>query len=189
MQDNRLVVMLEIAFMTGLAIIFSYIEISAPWAMGGSISFIMIPIFIIAFRRGWKAGVTTGFLTGILQMLFGAIIVHPIQFIIEYPVAYAVLGLAGLFVKGDHFKKAVPAALITLGVAFGTLLRFIDHFGAGLIWFGEYAPAGMPVAVYSAVYNASYLVPEMLITIVVVILISKYRPQFFYEARRMQSAA
>ncbi|SDI20721.1 energy-coupled thiamine transporter ThiT [Alteribacillus bidgolensis] len=189
MQNNRLLIMLEIAFMAGLSIILSYIEFSAPWAMGGSISLVMVPIFIIAFRRGWKAGMMTGFLTGILQILFGAIIVHPIQFILEYPIAYAVLGLAGLFVSRNNFKHEVPVFLIIIGVAFGTLLRFIDHFSAGLVWFGEYAPDGVPVVTYSAVYNASYLVPEMLITIFVVILISKYRPQFFYDGRSVHSAA
>ncbi|MFB4165133.1 energy-coupled thiamine transporter ThiT [Alteribacillus sp. JSM 102045] len=189
MQNTRLIVLLEIALMSGLAIILSYIEFSALWAMGGSISLVMVPIFIISFRRGWKAGVVTGFITGILQILFGAVIVHPIQFVLEYPIAYAVLGFAGLFVNREQFKNQVPAAMIIIGVGFGTLLRFLDHFNAGLIWFSEYAPDGMPVVTYSALYNASYLVPEMLITIFVVILISKYRPQFFYEGRKAQIAA
>ncbi|MFB5661793.1 energy-coupled thiamine transporter ThiT [Alteribacillus sp. HJP-4] len=189
MQSNRLVIMIEVAIMAALAVILSYIKFSALWAMGGSISLVMVPIFIMAFRRGWKIGVLTGFIYGMVQLLFGPTIVHPVQYILEYPIAFAVLGFAGVFAGKQSRQDRLPLALMITGIGFATLLRFLDHFASGIIWFGAYAPDGMPVSAYSAIYNASYLVPEMLITMVIVVLISRYRPQFFIETKRSPQAA
>lgn len=178
MKHQRLVIMIEISLMAALSIILSYVQFGALWAMGGSISLIMIPIFVIAFRRGWKAGALTGFIVGLLQLFTGATIVHPVQLVLEYPVAYTVLGTAGLFVTSRSFAKGVPYVSIVIGVLAAALLRFIDHFASGVIWFGAYA-GDMPVVLYSAVYNASYLIPEALITIVIIVLLAKYSPAFF----------
>ncbi|KHF41350.1 energy-coupled thiamine transporter ThiT [Halalkalibacter okhensis] len=177
MSRDRLLTMIEVAVMTGLAIVLSNVKFGALWAMGGSISLIMVPIFIIAFRRGWKMGVITGLLVGLLNLIIGGYVVHPVQLVLDYPLAYLVLGLASVFMLK---KGSVPSPLaIVFGLLFATTLRFFSHFASGVIWFGEYAPDGISVGLYSFYYNISYLIPEMLLTLAVLLLLSKKYPQFF----------
>ena len=72
-------------------------------ANGGSISISLVPLAIIAFRYGWIAGFTGGFVMGLLQLLTGAYIIHPVQLLFDYPLPYAVLGFAGFFAsKVNH---------------------------------------------------------------------------------------
>ncbi len=175
MERERLVTMLEIALMAAVSVILSYVEFGALWAYGGSISLVMVPIFIMMFRRGWKAGVLTGALVGVIQLLTGGYVVHPVQLVLDYPLAYAVLGLGSVFAV----RSVSSLSGIIIAISIGSLLRLGSHFLSGIIWFGDYAPEGIPVALYSILYNASYLVPEAAITIIVVWLLKKYNPQFF----------
>ncbi|KKB42024.1 energy-coupled thiamine transporter ThiT [Bacillus thermotolerans] len=178
MERNRLITMIEIAIMAGLSVILSYIEFGALWAFGGSISLVMVPIFIMAFRRGWQAGFVTGLLVGIVSLLTGGYVVHPVQLVLDYPLAFAVLGLGGVFV----FRKTVTIGRIFGGLLLGTSLRLVCHFLSGVIWFGSYAPEGTPVTLYSLVYNLSYLVPEMLITAAVLVFLKKTAPTFYKQS-------
>lgn len=97
MSNQRLIVMMEIAVMAALAYALSFVKFGGLWPQGGSISLVMIPIIVLAFRRGWMAGVVAGFLVGIIKLLLGGYVVHPVQLILDYPLPYAVIGLAGLF--------------------------------------------------------------------------------------------
>jgi thiamine transporter len=74
--------------------------------------------------------------------------------LLDYPIAFAVLGLAGLFKRN-----------IYLGAAVGGTARFISHFLTGVIFFGEFAPEGQSVWLYSLTYNLSYMLPDTLICI------------------------
>ena len=176
MDRNRLRVMLEIALMSALGIILGYVKFGAFWAYGGSISLVMVPIFIIAFRRGWKAGVLTGIIVGLLKLLLGSTTVHPVQLVLDYPLAYGVIGFAGLVVLR---QKALTVSMMITGLLIGVVLRLAAHFSSGVVWFGHYAPEGIPVVLYSILYNLSYLVPEAIITLIVMILLSKSSQEFF----------
>lgn len=183
MERNKLVTMIEIAVMAGLSFILSYVEFGALWAFGGSISLVMVPIFVMAFRRGWQAGVLTGLLVGLISLMTGGYVVHPIQLVLDYPLAYAVLGLGGIAV----FRKPVTSGRIFAGLFIGTALRLVCHFLSGVVWFGSYAPEGTPVAVYSFLYNLSYLLPEMLITLVVLVFLKKTAPRFYKQSFPVRS--
>ncbi len=152
-------VMVEVALAAALAVVLSMLKLyTLP--QGGSLSLEMIPVFYVAIKRGGTLGCLTGLLMGLGQLLFGAYIVHPVQLVLDYPVAFALLGVAG-------FMRSTPL----VGVVIGCTLRFLAHFASGIIFFGQYAPEGMNVWVYSAVYNASYMLPETAITLVVIALI------------------
>ncbi|WP_088103227.1 energy-coupled thiamine transporter ThiT [Halalkalibacter urbisdiaboli] len=182
MKRERLITMIEVAVMAGLALVLSYVEFGALWAMGGSISLVMVPIFVIAFRRGWKVGLVTGLLVGLLKLITGGYVVHPVQLILDYPLPYMLLGFAGLFASAKGLAPKI-GSLIT-GLLVATVLRFFSHYASGVIWFGEYAPDGMNPKVYSVFYNLSYLIPEMLITLGVLILLARSYPQFFIGSKK-----
>lgn len=175
MSSNRLLFFIEVAILTALALILDIVPFLKfkIWPMGGSISFAMIPVFILAFRWGLKGGLLSGFLWGILQIATGnAYILNFWQGLIEYALAFTVIGLAGVFAASLHRaikNKQTKTILWSIvgGVLVGGLARFLMHFLAGIIFFGDAVPTGQPAWLYSLLYNLSYMVPSMLICMVV----------------------
>ena len=130
---------------------------------GGSITVAsMVPLLWFSLRRGLRWGVEAGFIYGLVHMVISGDIYYPTQLILDYPLAFGALGLAGAFQK--H-----PLA----GVGVGILGRFTCHFISGAIFFGQYAWAGWNVFAYSAAYNATYLVPEVIIDTFIIYIILK----------------
>lgn len=110
---------------------------------GGSVTMAsMVPIYLISFAYGPKIGLFTGFMFGLVNLLLGPYIVHPIQTLLDYPVPFMMIGLAGAFPKQ-----------MNVGVVIANLLRYIPHVLAGYIFFASYAPEGQHPLVYSALYN------------------------------------
>lgn len=134
---------------------------------GGSITLETLPIFFMAFWGGWRLGVLTGCLDGVLQLFFGAFIFHPIQVVLDYPLPFALLGLAGLFPNR-----------MRVGIGVASALRWCSHFISGYVFFGEYAPEGTPVWMYAAFYNASFVIPEALICIFLVPVLLRRFPSY-----------
>jgi thiamine transporter len=156
-------ILAEIIIMVALAGALSFVShgfFRLP--QGGSINLGMIPIFWLALRRGWKIGVFSGAVFGVVDLAFEPFIVHPFQFVLDYPLPFALLGLAGFF-------KKYPV----LGVTVGGIGRFFSHFVSGVIYFADYAPAGMSPIVYSAIYNGTYIIPSIIICAVVIGILQK----------------
>lgn len=149
----------ETAVFVSLATVLSYIKIGL--AQGGSVTAgSMVPILWLALRRGPKVGLFAATLYGIVQLAAEPYIVHPAQVLLDYPIAFGVLGVAGFFQKRPYFG-------ITLGI-FG---RFIAHFISGIIFWPQFTPEGMTPEVYSAVYNGSYMLVELVISIYLLYLL------------------
>jgi len=91
--------------------------------------------------------------------------VHPVQFLLDYPVAFGALGLAGLF-RGTPW----------LGVVVGGAGRFVAHFLSGVVFFAQYAPRGTSPWTYSAAYNGSYMLPEVVVSVVLTLLVLRALP-------------
>jgi len=152
---------------------------------GGSVSLEMLPILFIAVRRGLVPAITVGVVYGFVQLLLpGAFLVQPVQVALDYPLAFGALGLAALVpLPASPARSAwraarrapgatLPfAAALTGAVALGVGARFVCHFLSGVIFFGQYAPAGQPVWLYSVTYNLLYLVPEAIISAVLLALL------------------
>jgi len=130
---------------------------------GGSVSLEMLPLVFVAVRRGLVPGLICGAVFGGVQLILSrGYVYQPAQGLLDYPLAFAAVGLAGLvMVRG--------AKSLALAVCIGSLARFVFHFLSGIIFFASYAPAswlahwwGAPT--YSITYNLLYLVPEAAIT-------------------------
>jgi thiamine transporter len=159
---SRTKLLAEMAVAIALGTVLSLVKFSI-WPEGGSITAgSMIPLFWFSLRRGAKLGVTAGVAYGVVQFFAGPFFVHPAQLLLDYPVAFGALGLAGLLPKHE-----------LAGVALGVGGRFLAHFVSGVIFFATYAPAvylgidiGANAYTYSALYNGSYLLPELVISLV-----------------------
>lgn len=169
--------------MAAIALIFSEIKLF-QMPQGGSVSLVMVPIALIAVRRGIMAGIVTGAVVGLLQLFFGGYVVHPVQLLLDYPLAFAALGLSGVIAISRFENRASRVRAIWGSLLIGVLGRFVCHFASGVIWFGEFAPEGTPVAVYSFLYNITYLIPEMIITGVVLTMVLASAPQLLLLKNR-----
>ena len=105
-------------------------------------------------------GVVAGVAYGLLDLAIEPVALHPVQVIFDYPLAFGVLGLAGLF------QPTVRGAI--LGTTVAVLARFLCHFVSGVVFFASYAPEGWNVYLYSAAYNAAYLVPSLIVALIAV---------------------
>lgn len=141
-----------------LAIVTSEIKF-ARLPMGGSITlFSMLFIVLIGYWYGAKAGLLTGFAYGLLQFVLDPVFYTPIQLLVDYPLAFGALGLSGFFCNKKHG--------LLIGYIAGVLGRYFFAILSGIFFFGHYAPEGTPVLVYSLSYNATYIVPEAVVTII-----------------------
>ncbi|HEX5913640.1 MAG TPA: energy-coupled thiamine transporter ThiT [Rubrobacter sp.] len=161
-RDTR--VLTEAALAVALSFVLGFVVLfKMPY--GGSVSLEMIPLILLALRQGWKVGVVAGAAYGLLYLAIDPIVVHPVQLIFDYPLAFGALGLAGLF------KPTVQGAI--LGATVAVLARFACHFLSGVVFFASVAPEGWNPYLYSAAYNAAYLAPSLGIAIVVTVVLLK----------------
>lgn len=186
MRNLRLLVMIEVAFFAAFAFILDILP-SIKISPAISISFAMVPIFILAFRRGVVAGVLSGFLWGLLQVVFGdAVYVTPVQFMIEYFIAFAFVGFGGLFYaviqksfQNGHKKAAL--AWIVLATLVGSLARYFWHFIAGVVFWGKYAPDGMSPVIYSLVANGTTMLGAFVLCSVILVAVLASAPRIIME--------
>jgi len=162
----------EGGIMIALATLLSFIKIyKAP--QGGSVTAgSMIPIMIFAMRWGLGPGLLVGCVYGLLQFAIEPYIYHPIQFLLDYPIAFGCLGLAGIAKMDDEQLSNNNYFMIVLGVLLAIGGRLISHLLSGVIFFAEYAGDQNPW-VYSALYNGGYLLPEFIISSIILVLIWK----------------
>ena len=161
-RDTR--VLTEAALAIALAFVLGLIKVF-QMPFGGSISFEMIPLILLALRQGTVVGMVTGAAYGLLNLVIDPFVVHPVQVLFDYPLAFGALGLAGLF--GPTVRGAV------FGAAVAVSARLACHFVSGVVFFASYAPEDWNPYLYSAAYNAAYLVPSLGIALVVVVVLLK----------------
>lgn len=128
---------------------------------GGSITLMSIlPIVLCGYLLGTKRGVLAGICVGLLNLIFGPYIIHPVQLFLDYPIAYGALGLSGLV---SNSKNG-----LTKGYLIGLAGRYICAFLSGWIFFGAYAPESFNAVTWSLWYNFTYLAAEGILTIIII---------------------
>ena len=125
---------------------------------GGSVSLATLPLFIIAARHGAVTGVVCGMLMGLLSLIRQPFIVHPLQFVLDYPLAYGAMGLAGIIKWTGGIRVAVAVSL-------SYLVRLHFHVITGALFFITDAENMTAALIGSYIYNLSFLVPETLICV------------------------
>lgn len=149
----------------------SYLRL-ARMPQGGSITpASILPLMIFAYAFGVKKGIFVGFIYGLLQAFQSPDgILHPAQFLLDYPIAYACIGLAGIFSQTKSLRKYPPIQIALGGIVAG-LSRFLMHFLSGIFAFGVFTPEGTNVVLYSLGYQAGYVLPDIAIAIAVSVFV------------------
>jgi thiamine transporter len=165
------------AIMVALASVLSLVKIfTAPY--GGSVTLAsMAPIIIISLIYKPRWSMMSAFAYSVIQIILGFypppvkdILSFTLVILLDYVIAFGVLGFAGAIAK--RFKnKLIGVPIATFTVIF---LRFISHFLSGIVIWSSYAPKGQPVWLYSMLYNGAYLLPELIITGILLTVLVKY---------------
>ena len=182
MEKTKIKTLAECAVLIALAAVLSMIKVfKLPW--GGSITLLsMLPIALISIRHGVKTGVFSAFVYSIIQLLFGILFDGLLGWgltvgmliaciLLDYIIAFTVLGLAGLF--ADKGMGGVIG-----GTVLAVALRFISHVvsgvavfaSAGKLWDGFETSNSL---LYSVVYNGCYMLPEMILTVIGAVIVYK----------------
>ena len=158
-----------------LALILVSKQLPAPWTQGGYITLgSMVPIILVSVIIDTKWGIASGFVFSLIQLMtdfylppattafsfFGVIV-------LDYIVAFTVLGLAGFFARrmGNKIWSIALSGTIVTG------MRYACHVLSGLLIWGAFSGSDC-IPLYALMYNGSYMIPEMIITTVVLALIA-----------------
>ena len=167
-----------------LATILSFLPVY-EMPMGGSVTLAsMLPILFIGVKFGYKWGIgasTTYMAIQLLQALIkgnvfiycvgaGAVI---ICLFFDYIVPFCILGLSAFSKPKEKEKVSILKVCVTFSVLI--FIRFLCHFITGVVIWGQWAPEGMGKFFYSLVYNGSYMLPELVLTVVITALLLSSR--------------
>ncbi|ACL76465.1 energy-coupled thiamine transporter ThiT [Ruminiclostridium cellulolyticum] len=168
--------LVEAGVFIALAQILSFIKYEMPY--GGSVTLgSMVPIIIFAIRWGTKRGILIGLVHGFLQFALGTkFTYHPLGIFLDYIFAFGCLGLGGLF------KKNIYSIIGSTAIALAG--RFSFHFLSGVILWYIYAPKGMNIYLYSLIYNSQYMLPEFIITSVIIFTLYKPLRKYIHGSIR-----
>ena len=137
------VIMIEGALCIALCLVLEKINIFAM-PQGGSVDFELVPLLLFTYRRGLKWGAQAGAITGIMKILLGGYVLNVMQAALDYPLAYACVGLAAFH----------PRVLSIFLAAFGQITCSVI---SGVLFFAQYAPEGQSPLMYSIMYNVPIL--------------------------------
>lgn len=145
---------------------------------GGSITpASMLPLMLFAYAFGTVPGLLTGLAYGVLQYLQtpGMLPIAPFyavcQIVLDYLLAFAMVGLAGLF-RGWTRKGGKEPVALGCGITLAMVMRFVCTVASGVLFFAEYAEgSGQSPLVYSILYNGAYMLPETVICVALGMLI------------------
>ncbi len=209
MKEKNLYWLVESAVMIALAAVLELVAklIIPEMPFGGQVTIVsMLPVVLVGWKYGIGNGLITGFVYSLVQMALGVKTISGLimpasedylgslgnvvlMFILDYIVAYTVLGL------GAMYKKKIKNNSVSLALGSFTVLslRYISHIISGYILYGAWAEwfftqegfyswgqtimntfSGNALSlVYSIVYNGFYMIPEIIITTIVAVVIGK----------------
>ena len=177
MNHTKIRALTEGGIMVALATALSYVKLF-ELPQGGSVCIGMLPIFLYCVRWGLKDGLICGFAYGLLQLIFdGAYAWGWTSMLLDYLVAFTVLGFAGLFFRRENG--------IFVGTVLGCVLRFIVHFISGVTIYRIYEPTELfdttftNPYLYSAAYNGSYVAIDMVLCLVIFAVMYKPLKKYF----------
>lgn len=132
---------------------------------GGSIKAAsLVPLMIFAYRWGGTRGIWAGVVYGVLHFLLGfKSSIHYLSIILDYLVAYGAIGVCGYF--KDNITGLVSGSIVAIA------LRWFASVTSGAVVFASYAPQGQNPWIYSMIYNASYMIPDGILNIIVLLFV------------------
>ena len=156
------------AVCAALAFALSYIRLF-KLPQGGSITLVsLLPLMLYSQMFGVRKGIIIGLIYGILQAIQDPYILHPAQFLLDYPIAFSAIGLTSIFTQ-KGVKGAKGVALFGAGAVLAVMMRYLSHVISGIFAFGMYAGEGYSAVAWGFLYN-TFAFADMAIALVVGVL-------------------
>lgn len=153
MSDTRSIVYGAISIALSFAL--SYAKLF-KLPQGGSVTFAsLLPLMVYCCMFGTRRGLVVCTIYGVLQALQDPFIIHPMQFLLDYPLAFGLIGVSGIFMEKGVFKEKKIVAFL-LGGIIAVVLRYACHVCSGVFAFADYADLDKygSAIVYSMAYNS-----------------------------------
>lgn len=207
MKKNKLSikVLAEIAIFAALAFALDAIQggiFKGVFLSGGSIGFGMLPILVIAYRRGLVPGILCGLIVSLVQMLGGIYVINAssfengflqtmgpfLQILLDYVLAYTVVGFAGVFAKSfwNSTTKSQKIVFVISGTLLGGILKYACHVIAGGVFWLNNGSSFWGIAddswLYSFVYNGAYCIPNIIICGAFMILLTVFYDKILFPS-------
>lgn len=136
---------------------------------GGSVTpASMLPLMLFSYVYGVGPGLVLGAIYGMMDFALGGWFLSIPQLLMDYPVAFAMCGLAGLFRRHENVKLG-----LSLGVIVGSIGRYIAAVTAGLLFWTDLTEGAAAAIIYSLTYNGSYMLAECIICIVLAVTLGE----------------
>lgn len=153
------------AVCVALSFALSYVKFfSLP--QGGSVTFAsLLPLCLYSYMFGTRRGTVAAVVYGLLQFIQSPQFYEPMQALIDYPIAFGAIGLAGIarnfkFLKGNIFAEFAVGATIAI------VLRYVAHVISGYFVFSSWAMEGYTAISWTFVYNL-YTIADLAIVLAV----------------------
>lgn len=171
MKKQRILFVCEIAVFSALALVFDLFSsqfLKFSWLQGGSISIAMLPIFLMSYKWKAKGGFLIGLIVGSVQVIWGAsYIINPIQVLLDYILAYGILGISGLIWKNiSSYKGFKHILFIILGIVISCTFRLVFATLSGFLYWGT-------ALIPSLIYNLTYILGSLILCIILMIALTK----------------
>lgn len=155
----RAALCIALSYIMGLIVIYRM-------PMGGSIKLIaLLPIIVFSVAYGPLEGMLVGFVFGLLDLLIDPYVIHPIQLLVDYPMAYGAVALSCL-----GYALPLPKLLrLPAAVLLGYMGKYIMAVLSGVVFFAEYA-GEQSALIYSLVYNITYVGIECALCMIVAMI-------------------
>lgn len=151
--------MTEIALMVAIAILLTFLDIDIG-ENGGSIGFVMIPLFYVCYRHGFIKGfIASGVVFGIIHCIMGGY--GFASYPLDYLLAFGGLAVVSFFYKPifESENKVMPYVWTAVSIFIACFIRFVSHTISGMIlWETPFWG--------SVVYNAAYVGPSTLLCMI-----------------------
>lgn len=188
-SESKVRILVECAILIAIGTVLAQIKIFRMPNGGAVTAVSMLPFILVSFRHGMRWGLLAGFANSLLQMLLGGFYAPPAgtltalagSILLDYILAFTLLGLADAFAKPFGAKNRLKG--IVTGTFIVCFIRFICSFVSGFLIWGSLTTDGFAAVTFSLGYNASYMVPETVITVAAAFALYKKAPAFFNKQR------
>lgn len=168
-KKNDISVLVKSSILLGVAFVLNQVTLFRM-PQGGSITaFSMFALFLVGYLFGPRQGILAGMAYGLLDLVLNPYVVHPIQIFMDYPLAFGAIGIGAVL---RNTKQG-----IFTGYLVGVLGRYLVTVASGIIFWGMYAAEGFSAVSWSFFYNMTYMLPEAVAT-VAILLIPQVRQLF-----------
>ncbi|MCH5160305.1 MAG: energy-coupled thiamine transporter ThiT [Clostridiales bacterium] len=162
------------AICIALSYALSYIKFfSLP--QGGSVTFAsLLPLILYSYMFGTRKGLVAGVVYGMLQFVQSPQFYEPMQVLLDYPIAFGAIGVAGISRKFKFLKGNMMAEFVVGSVIAG-VLRYLSHATSGFYVFFHYLAPDSSVGAmlaYAFGYNSFVLADIALVIVVGIIALS-----------------